>query len=99
MSLVLLFDKGELSRSGQGSITAPIYFSFEGFYFPENRWSDFVVVVLGWWLQSLAKIENGWETTVEFDFMDGPFLIRSMTVSDDELKLYCIKRGMLPRKL
>jgi hypothetical protein len=92
MNIALLFDKDELHRSNRGSITAPVYFSFEDYFFPGNRWSDFVVVVLGWWLQSLAKILEGRERTVEFDFMDGPVLIRVSKVTDDKLKLECINQ-------
>lgn len=93
MNIVLIFKKDELHRSKRGSITAPIYFSFEDFCFPEARWSDFVVVVLGWWVQALAKIVKGWETTVEFDFMDGPFLIRISKVTDSEIKLECVNQS------
>jgi hypothetical protein len=59
--------KGDHSITGQCAVRAG------GEAFPEQAWSDFVVVLLGWWLRALATAEAG-ETT-ELSFMDGPYLV------------------------
>ncbi|QOY34687.1 hypothetical protein AWH56_018435 [Anaerobacillus isosaccharinicus] len=42
-------------------------------FFPDEKWTDFVVVILSWWNKKLRyfkylKIEE----RLDFDFMDGP---------------------------
>jgi len=91
MNLSIVFDKSDLYRSKRGSITAPIYFDWGDFQFPEPGWSDFVVVVLCWWIQSISKISKGWESEVEFQFMDGPMLIRIYKNEDSQdLEIECV---------
>jgi hypothetical protein len=41
-------------------------------WFPEERWSDFAVIVLGWWCRQGAALRSGGPG--RFDFMDGPQL-------------------------
>ena len=44
-------------------------------FFPANRWNDFVVVVLNWWIANAISLD---ETVIEVDnrFMDGPYSYR-----------------------
>jgi hypothetical protein len=72
-------DLSTLYRSGSGSITGTIHVELDGFAFPEKGWSDFVVVILGWWLKSLDRIGRG-DEAAELLFMDGPFAIQLSTV-------------------
>jgi hypothetical protein len=69
-----------LSRSAAGSITGPIWIRIpaaggrtEDDVFPEDGWSDFPVIVLGWWLGRLARDTGGREAAERCEFMDGPF--------------------------
>lgn len=62
----------ELSR---GAITGRIHVSNARSTFPEPEWNDFVVVILGWWLDAAAQIFDGRQRDVQFQFMDGPFSI------------------------
>ena len=70
----------ELSRSAAGSITGPIWLQLPATgertaadTFPGDGWSDFPVVVLGWWLGQLARDTGGREAVERCQFMDGPF--------------------------
>lgn len=62
-------------------------------YFPGRNWDDFVVTVLGWWLESynrlLARIEN----IQDFDFMDGPYSYRIARMGENDWRLELIDRG------
>jgi hypothetical protein len=61
-----------LGRSKSGSITAGLWLSVGDRSFPGLKWSDFVVVVLGWWVEALQSNDR----RVLLRFMDGPYLLR-----------------------
>ncbi|MBB5783898.1 hypothetical protein [Nonomuraea jabiensis] len=50
----------------------PIWLEGDGEGFPEVGWTDFPVVILGWWLSALTTGKPG-ESTAELAFMDGPW--------------------------
>ena len=75
-SFVLLVRKESLTISEHGSIWGEIRCRFSGDqHFPEARWTDFVVVVLGWWLESIVTLVDGRERNATIRFMDGPFKV------------------------
>jgi hypothetical protein len=60
----------DLSRQGLPG-TGNIHLSFGNLDFPETEWSDFVIVILGWWLEAVTRLlDDG--TGVLLRFMDGP---------------------------
>lgn len=75
-------------------VTGEIYFTIQsGATFPEKGWRDFVVVILTWWHDALHKLIESKQNKMEeeFDFMDGPLLVRVVKVSNDGLVLNFIK--------
>src|SRR5690625_1821260 len=74
-------------------ITGEIYFWTQNDVFPEKEWRDFVVVIMTWWYDALIRLieskQNGIEE--EFEFMDGPLLIKAVKVSEELLELNFIK--------
>jgi hypothetical protein len=65
-------DLSTLHRTKVGSITAGIWLSFGDTLFPGARWSDFVVVILGWWADALQSNDR----RLVLRFMDGPYSLR-----------------------
>ena len=65
----------ELAIDGNGVFTGIIKWDVNGVSFPDAKWNDFVVVVLGWWVESLHRIVVGTSTNEILRFMDGPFFI------------------------
>ncbi|CRK83375.1 hypothetical protein [Neobacillus massiliamazoniensis] len=61
------------SLEKENHIIGNIYFSIDYHrFFPDHRWSDFVVIILSWWIKSLkGLIISDAGKTFEFDFMDG----------------------------
>jgi hypothetical protein len=55
------------------NVTGEIWLEVAGFDFPDERWSDFPVIILGWWLDALFKVWSGKEKQGECLFMDGPY--------------------------
>lgn len=66
-------DTETLSQSSSGAITGSIWFE-AGDQFPERGWSDFVVVILVWWLKAAASLARR-RGSVELQFMDGPYAV------------------------
>src|SRR5690625_4574430 len=75
-------------------ITEEIYFTTKSDAFPEKEWRDFVDVILTCWYDAIINIlknkQN--EMTETLYFMDGPFMIKAVIVSDDLLTLNFIER-------
>lgn len=66
---------GRLCMGEHGSITGTLSVRVGSRWFPEPEWSDFPVVVLGWWLESSVALLAGEDA--RFPFMDGPFSIEA----------------------
>lgn len=67
-------------------VTGEIYFSIrsENFFFPEENWNDFIVIVLTWWHNSLIRIKNSKSKIIEeLDFMDGSFAVKVTKINDE----------------
>jgi hypothetical protein len=62
-----------LSLLPTGSIVGPIVLEMDDVEFPDNHWSDFPIVILGWWLDELASLVMNSVRRGVFRFMDGPF--------------------------
>lgn len=75
-------------------ITGEIFFSIDDVYFPEDRWNDYIITLLDWWLESASKVKVAKiGESIELHFMDGPFLIQIMKQNADFVKLLFIKRN------
>ena len=55
-----------------GSVVGVIFVTADGQPFPAGSWSDFPLVVLSWWLDSLLSQGTG---TKVLRFMEGPYYI------------------------
>ena len=63
----------EQFRQGRsGNITGPIWLQIRGIQFPSAAWSDFPVVILGWWLEHVTSLRYG-KNEARCVFMDGPY--------------------------
>lgn len=56
-----------------GNITGEIWLEVAGFEFPGRHWSDFPVIILGWWLDALFALWSGRRSRGECLFMDGSY--------------------------
>jgi len=68
----IVVDTSALQRSSSGSITGALFVRMDGIPFPDDGWSDFPVVVLGWWVDAVHRLLGGLSEEEELDFMDGP---------------------------
>lgn len=82
-----------LSINNRNFITGEIYFSYNDQYFPEKGWNDFIVVILTWWHKAIINLISSRQNGIvqEFEFMDGPLLVKGNKLSDDIVELQFIK--------
>jgi hypothetical protein len=59
------------------------------FHSPGERWNDFVVVVVTWWLDALEKLERSVDREVVLRFMDGPYWITAIRQDGTTALLQC----------
>ena len=90
--MTIVIEEEYIHCSKRGVITAPIYFDFGDFQFPEVGWSDFIVIISGWWLDAIQKLNQGWEREIELCFMDGPMIIKLTLGERDDLLLECVNQ-------
>jgi hypothetical protein len=83
----VMTDLGDIRRTKRGSIIGRIWFADAGNAFPEARWLDFIVVLLGWWMQQLLELREARTDHLDFLFMDGPYRILAKPTGDDSLAL------------
>lgn len=79
----------EASLRFSRNVTGTVFFEFGAFQFPERNWNDFVVVILGWWLDATTKLMAAGEGETELYFMDGPYSLRISIVGDS----FIVRRG------
>ena len=70
------------------SIIGKIYFQIGDFFFPEEGWDDFAVVILSWWLHAFKNSE----TVFSMLFMDGPFEVNVVRSEGKTLELTFIHK-------
>jgi hypothetical protein len=59
------------SREG-GNVTGVIFLELHDGAFPGRGWSDFPVIILGWWADAWLQLEVPTRREVQWRFMDGP---------------------------
>jgi len=72
-------DPASLHASTSGAITGRLHVKVGNRAFPEVEWSDFPVIVLGWWCNAVGLVASHAVTSVNLRFMDGPL---GMTLSE-----------------
>lgn len=84
----------EMSQTS-GNIVGEIYLNVDGKVFPDKGWSDFIVIILTWWIEAISKVN----TKRKFDsfkltFMDGPIFIKGYVHSDGNTELEFTRERM-----
>lgn len=67
------------------NITGTFYLNVGGIYFPEEDWTDYVVLVLLAWMRFLDFWNDGVVSAEDFAFMEGPYFVHLETEDDETL--------------
>lgn len=63
-------------------------------YFPGQGWSDFVAIVLNWWVPNARSLVFApFHETYSFQFMDGPVHVSAKKVTATEVELTFVEDG------
>jgi hypothetical protein len=81
--LRIVVRESSIEQISSGSILGVVYWQWKSETFPDSNWDDFIVVILGWWVQNIAKLASRTSDAAEMSFMDGPY------------KVLCERRGDL----
>lgn len=81
-----------IAQSPSGAILGNVYVELDSRPFPDVGWSDFVVVILCWWIDRLAALTRGQKTAV-LSFMDGPFEVRASDYDGTTAEIELVRRG------
>jgi hypothetical protein len=75
-------------------VTGELWIQYDSFSFPYKNWSDFPVIILGWWLENIQSLITGYEKQCECSFMDGPYLFKIVVENDSNWLIQFIKSGV-----
>ena len=75
MSAEISLTVASLEVRQHGPAIAGIWLITKDVAFPAAGWSDFVVVVLGWWAGAILKTMRNNRVRVRIPFMDGPHAV------------------------
>ena len=82
-----------------GNVTGVIFLELHDGAFPGRGWSDFPVIILGWWADALLQLEAPTRREVQWLFMDGPHYVTltktAGTVSASAFELPQVHRSLL----
>ncbi|MCM2333536.1 MAG: hypothetical protein NDI82_06275 [Anaeromyxobacteraceae bacterium] len=90
-SFAVRTDASSLRRSATGSITGHLFLEIGGDTFPAADWSDFPVVVLGWWNRAVLDLQRT-GASCSCMFMDGPFEFGLKRIGPNAWELRLIER-------
>jgi len=71
----------------------------DGFSFPHPEWTDFVVVVLGWWCDAALRLHHGEREPIEVRFTEGPFLAELRSTPAQHWQITLIEDGLTRRRV
>jgi len=85
-------EEASLTRSPRGLVSGPLVAHLGSEAFPGPKWTDAVVVVLGWWVVSLSSISTGSTAMTRLRFMEGPYEIEVQVKTPASLTVRFISR-------
>ncbi|EMS1065254.1 hypothetical protein GKR55_16845 [Providencia stuartii] len=72
INLIIIPESIRVSKSKVSTqVFSEIYFKIGNTFFPEEKWDDFSVIILDWWLKKACNIKSDDKSV--FNFMDGPY--------------------------
>ncbi len=87
MTLVthLVTDLSSLRVRSPGPAIAGVWLAVGASAFPSLGWTDFIVVILGWWADALTQILRDKTSHAKVHFMDGPVMVELSMAESDRL--------------
>lgn len=77
------------------NVTGVIYLELESGAFPQRGWSDFPVIILGWWVDAWIQLQIPTKREVLWRFMDGPYAATLIKVPEAGLRASQVHSSLL----
>jgi len=89
----IMIDDKNIELSRKGAILGNIWVKLGEIAFPSDDWSDFVVVILTWWLDKIPALRQHNSGSIhELQFMDGPYYIQLIIDDQEMVWIVCKER-------
>lgn len=85
---IIIGESENFEQGRSGLISGEIFIQQNSSYFPEKGWTDFVVIILGWWVNSFLNYVKDDLKKFEFSFMDGPYKIIGLELHNNKIEMY-----------
>jgi hypothetical protein len=92
VELVEIIVNPDSFNKGRSNFTGEIYFKVDDFFFPEEGWNDFIIIILNWWLCAFKNFDDFNADSFEMLFMDGPLEVKCKRLTNEVLELVFIRR-------
>lgn len=77
------------------SVYGKIFTEFDNIIFPHGGWSDIISSVLDMWVDNTIELlQSNSNSTVEFNFMDGPYYFKAFCISEEILEITLFLRDI-----
>lgn len=90
---VLELDLAKAGASKAGLVFAGLRLRMNNLRFPHEDWTDFIIVVLDWWVAAALRLLRKEAATVEVRFMEGPYLVEIQAQTDRVWKIRLVEAG------
>jgi hypothetical protein len=97
VQITIVTDTDSIQRRKSGVVVGCLYLTDGQFCFPHESWTDFPVVVLGWWLEALTKSQLQ-RSAEALSFMDGPYEF-DLVKTGKEFGIKFCRRGATYREM
>jgi hypothetical protein len=87
------FSEASIERSNSGAILGDLWLEVGDAAFPAENWSDFIVVILTWWLEALDGLRRP-GAKEDLRFMDGPYRALARVRSGHRVRVDCLEERL-----
>lgn len=81
------------------NVTGDIFFSIDNICFPEENWNDFILIIVGNWINEYMSFLNSCRRKFTLYFMDGAFEVAGTLKDSENIKLEYVRRYISEREI
>ncbi len=94
---VLKLDTTRAGQTKAGLVFAGLSVQLNGRAFPDEAWTDAVVIVLAWWAEAAIRLLRGETGPIEVRFMEGPYVVAVRSCTENAWELSLVEKGLQRR--
>lgn len=84
----VIINRNSLIRTERGNVLGEVFFNIDGKLFPEKGWSDYIVVIITWWIEEISRMGKANNIKdFKLNFMDGPLYVKGSFINEYKIQL------------